>query len=220
MPRNLDKPKRILSFAFSIFADNYACVSPTVESIVEVHISASTRILGSRQPELLNDDQMMLPLLAWSEAELTSTRIASTVQPRGQVVGPQRSSRLLPTKAISARAQKMMVSGEKSELGEDELSFSTRMRTHESKARHRAPGLLLAFVAVLCVLASPAGPIGSWSSVLATVASILHTSPSTLPHVRGTQSTTATNLTSNGRTTDVLWDKYSLVVKGQRVFIQ
>jgi len=24
----------------------------------------------------------------------------------------------------------------------------------------------------------------------------------------------------NGRTTDVLWDKYSLIIKGQRVFIQ
>ncbi|KIJ64658.1 glycoside hydrolase family 35 protein [Hydnomerulius pinastri MD-312] len=27
------------------------------------------------------------------------------------------------------------------------------------------------------------------------------------------------NLTGNGRTTDVMWDKYSLVIKGQRVFI-
>ncbi|KAI6030502.1 glycoside hydrolase family 35 protein [Pisolithus orientalis] len=113
-----------------------------------------------------------------------------------------------------------MASGEKLKLVEDELSFSTTgMRAHKSTKRHRAPGLLLAFVAALCVLASPVGPMGSWSSALATVASILHTSPSTLLHLRDTQSTTATNLTGNGRTTDVLWDKYSLVIKGQRVFI-
>ncbi|KAI6139306.1 glycoside hydrolase family 35 protein [Pisolithus tinctorius] len=113
-----------------------------------------------------------------------------------------------------------MASGEKLKLVEDELSFSTTgMRAHKSTRRRRAPGLLLAFVAALCVLASPVGPKGLWSSALATVASILHTSPSTLPHLRDTQSTTATNLTGNGRTTDVLWDKYSLVIKGQRVFL-
>ncbi|KAF9240278.1 glycoside hydrolase family 35 protein [Melanogaster broomeanus] len=33
------------------------------------------------------------------------------------------------------------------------------------------------------------------------------------------ESTTVTSLTGNGRTTDVMWDKYSLVIKGQRVFI-
>jgi len=29
-----------------------------------------------------------------------------------------------------------------------------------------------------------------------------------------------TGFTGNGRTNDVLWDKYSLIIKGQRVFIQ
>ncbi|KAI6113990.1 glycoside hydrolase family 35 protein [Pisolithus sp. B1] len=113
-----------------------------------------------------------------------------------------------------------MVSEKKSEFPEDKLWFTTRMRTSESRMPRRPLGLLiLAFVAVLYVFALPAGPLGSWSSVLATLASILHVSPSRLPHVRDTQSTTTTNLTSNGRTTDVLWDKYSLVTKGQRVFI-
>lgn len=32
--------------------------------------------------------------------------------------------------------------------------------------------------------------------------------------------TVTTDLTGNGRTMDVLWDKYSLVLKGQRIFIQ
>ncbi|KAI6156505.1 glycoside hydrolase family 35 protein [Pisolithus thermaeus] len=113
-----------------------------------------------------------------------------------------------------------MVSEKKSEFPEDKLWFTTRMRTSESRMPRRPLGLLiLAFVAVLYVFALPAGPLGSWSSVLATLASILHVSPSRLPHVRDTQSTTTTNLTSDGRTTDVLWDKYSLVIKGQRVFI-
>lgn len=36
----------------------------------------------------------------------------------------------------------------------------------------------------------------------------------------GQQTATSTELTGNGRTNDVLWDEYSLVLKGQRVFIQ
>ncbi|KIJ17952.1 glycoside hydrolase family 35 protein [Paxillus involutus ATCC 200175] len=36
---------------------------------------------------------------------------------------------------------------------------------------------------------------------------------------RAVEFTTIANLTGNGRTTDVMWDKYSLVIKGQRVFI-
>ncbi|KAL4081114.1 glycoside hydrolase family 35 protein [Scleroderma citrinum] len=38
-------------------------------------------------------------------------------------------------------------------------------------------------------------------------------------HAKAVEPTSTTNLASNGRTTDVLWDNYSLFIKGQRVFI-
>jgi len=67
--------------------------------------------------------------------------------------------------------------------------------------------ITFAILSVLCVLASPVRPSNIWSP-----ASHLDVSRVDIP--------TGMNLSGNGRTTDVLWDKYSLVIKGQRIFIQ
>jgi hypothetical protein len=77
--------------------------------------------------------------------------------------------------------------------------------------RRRPPYTLLAMLSVLCILVSAVRPSTFWSPL-----SHLHISreeePLGVPVGIG--------LTGNGRTTDVLWDKYSLIIKGQRVFVQ
>ncbi|KAF9220869.1 glycoside hydrolase family 35 protein [Gyrodon lividus] len=80
-----------------------------------------------------------------------------------------------------------------------------------TRKRRGPPWIVVVLLSVLCVLVSPVKPSRLWSSSLSASTDIYGT--------RAVESTTAANLTGNGRTTDVLWDKYSLVIKGQRVFI-
>lgn len=70
------------------------------------------------------------------------------------------------------------------------------------------------FLAVLYVLVAPLKP----STICPTSLPISVASAIRQEIVE--EPTVTTDLTGNGRTNDVLWDKYSLVLKGQRVFIQ
>ncbi|KAG0700935.1 glycoside hydrolase family 35 protein [Suillus ampliporus] len=69
--------------------------------------------------------------------------------------------------------------------------------------------ILFATLSVLCVLLSPVRRSNIWSA--ASHLDVSRAEPVDTPAVMG--------LTGNGRTNDILWDKYSLVIKGQRVFI-
>ena len=81
------------------------------------------------------------------------------------------------------------------------------------KAKHQRTNLLWALVlcSVLFVLVAPFKP----STLLS--GSVANTSGKQTVEE---PAVTNTELTGNGRTNDVLWDKYSLVLKGQRIFIQ
>ena len=71
---------------------------------------------------------------------------------------------------------------------------------------------VVVFSLVLYVLVSPLRLSSLWTSKLPLVSSgVAETAE---------KPTVTTELNGNGRTNDVLWDKYSLVLKGQRVFIQ
>lgn len=78
------------------------------------------------------------------------------------------------------------------------------------------PKVLVIFVTVLCILAMRIWT-EPWSSFLLNVP---NTSVSSRQHALSIEPTSTANLAGNGRTTDVLWDNYSLVIRGQRVFIQ
>ena len=90
-----------------------------------------------------------------------------------------------------------------------------------TNAKRQRAGLLwvpvVVFLAVICVLLSPLRHSTLWATSL---------SPCTnsLAGASGKEAiekpTVPAGLTGNGRTNDVLWDKYSLVVKGQRIFLQ
>ncbi|KAH7915479.1 glycoside hydrolase family 35 protein, partial [Hygrophoropsis aurantiaca] len=69
---------------------------------------------------------------------------------------------------------------------------------------------------VLCVLVSPVKPFRVLDSSLSLSGA---SQVSTKDTAIRSEASTATTLTGNGRTTDVMWDSYSLVIKGQRVFI-
>lgn len=88
------------------------------------------------------------------------------------------------------------------------------------RKRASLPWVLAAvFSVILCVLVlqSPLRPCTVWSTaflpVTGSVADAFRKETVENPMV-------AAELTGNGRTNDVLWDKYSLVLKGQRIFIQ
>lgn len=74
-------------------------------------------------------------------------------------------------------------------------------------------------VSLFCVLASRKIPTSAWPDALNrysdVTARFLHKEQE-LPSLAAA----ATSLSSNGRTDEVQWDNYSLVLRGQRVFIQ
>ncbi|KAF8551280.1 glycoside hydrolase family 35 protein [Imleria badia] len=72
--------------------------------------------------------------------------------------------------------------------------------------------------ATLCVLVSPLRkPSTLWSTSLPVTSSVVDASQVAKETVE--KPVVTSDLTGNGRTNDVLWDKYSLVLKGQRIFI-
>jgi len=75
---------------------------------------------------------------------------------------------------------------------------------------------VVVFLAVLCVLVAPLKPLTIWPTSLPITGTVACAIRQEI--VEGP--TVTTDLTGNGRTNDVLWDKYSLVLKGQRIFIQ
>lgn len=87
--------------------------------------------------------------------------------------------------------------------------------TNPRRKRARLPWVLVVLFSVLCVLVSPLKSSTVWSTSL--IGSVADASGKQTVE---NPTETGTGLTGNGRTNDVLWDKYSLVLKGQRVFIQ
>ena len=87
------------------------------------------------------------------------------------------------------------------------------------RKRTGLPFVLVAVFSVLCVLVSPLArkPSTVWTISLPVAGSVANTFRNL--ETEGKPMVTA-ELTGNGRTNDVLWDKYSLVLKGQRIFIQ
>jgi hypothetical protein len=86
------------------------------------------------------------------------------------------------------------------------------------RKRASLPWVLVAvFSVLLCVLLSPLKPSTVWPTaslpVTGSVANTFREEIVEKPMVTA-------GLIGNGRTNDVLWDKYSLVLKGQRIFIQ
>ncbi|KAG1721261.1 glycoside hydrolase family 35 protein [Suillus paluster] len=78
-----------------------------------------------------------------------------------------------------------------------------------SRKRRGLSWILFLILSVLCVLLSPVRRSNIWSP--ASHLDVSRAEPVDMPASMG--------LNGNGRTDDVLWDKYSLVIKGQRVFI-
>lgn len=72
--------------------------------------------------------------------------------------------------------------------------------------------VLLAMLSVFCILVSAARPFTIWSP--SSHLDILRKEKQLVVPAPGM------NFAGNGRTTDILWDEYSLIIKGQRVFIQ
>lgn len=80
--------------------------------------------------------------------------------------------------------------------------------------KRRGPSwALFAILSVLCVLVSSVRRSNFFSSAS-------HLDFPRAEPVVAADTLTAMGFTGNGRTNDVLWDKYSLIIKGQRVFIQ
>lgn len=88
----------------------------------------------------------------------------------------------------------------------------------EQRDRRRLSRSVVAFISILCILALPIWPI-HWFAGFAAVVNKLSTSHSQV-RLPVAEPLMPAGLSGNGRTTDVLWDKYSLVVKGQRIFMQ
>ncbi|KAH7885531.1 glycoside hydrolase family 35 protein [Phlebopus sp. FC_14] len=90
-------------------------------------------------------------------------------------------------------------------------------RDFGTRKRRWSAWMPLALLSVLCILVSPNRPSSIWSSPFSDAVDVFEKPQ---PQTRRVEPTAVTaNLTGNGRTTDVMWDKYSLVIKGQRVFI-
>ncbi|KAH0831870.1 glycoside hydrolase family 35 protein [Lanmaoa asiatica] len=86
--------------------------------------------------------------------------------------------------------------------------------TNAKWKRAGLPWVLAVLFSVLCVLVSPLKPSTIWSGI-----SLTSSVADALRKQAIEKHTVTSNLTGNGRTNDVLWDKYSLVLKGQRIFI-
>jgi len=77
--------------------------------------------------------------------------------------------------------------------------------------RRRPSCILLVTLSVLCILVSAVRPSTIWSQI------------SHLDIQREEERLDVSanmGFKGNGRTTDVQWDEYSLIIKGQRIFIQ
>ena len=85
------------------------------------------------------------------------------------------------------------------------------------RKRAGLPFVLVTVFSVLCVLVSPLART-VWPISLAVPGSVANTFRNS--ETIGKPTVVTAELTGNGRTNDVLWDKYSLVLKGQRIFIQ
>jgi len=84
--------------------------------------------------------------------------------------------------------------------------------------------IYLALISIVCVLVSSKVPLGSsvWPDVLNYYSEVTTRYMPVYGYndARSSEVTTTALLESNGRTDQVQWDKYSLVLRGQRIFLQ
>lgn len=99
---------------------------------------------------------------------------------------------------------------------EDGLSLGGITSAKRKRASLPWPVLrVVTLFSVLYFLVQPFKPSAVWSGTSQTGSVVDGVRKQTVE-----KPTITTHLNGNGRTSDVLWDKYSLVLKGQRIFIQ